>query len=561
MGKLTKEDFTQKVAPYLEETIFTGACSRIRERVRAADSLPPRERIRKIVELHSEFKNPDKETVLTPWRVVCRQISDTLGGYDFWNETHDEELLTEPRFVSRGNVTDATLANPDAFVLEINSKTGLYPLCVAYSIMRAKLASAATRVRRGESVADAERRLWKTAVEDNLYIVCRTQMAAKITRRTLLGFDETAERSTNILVRENLTERARNENTFPRLVAELLAPATWNLKSENAQMKFNAIVGNPPYQQSDGGAQASATPIYQHFVRLAKALEPEYISMIMPARWYAGGKGLDYFRAEMLADTRIRVLVDYFDSSACFPGVEIKGGVCYLLWERDKRGQCEVVSRRGGKESVAKRELSTDGTFIRFNESVSILKKTRKEFSPFDVLVSSSKPFGLRTFVSGAPKSRTRTVRLFSNKQRSSAPGYIEFNRIPGNREWVNAHKVLISRAYGAGDEFPHQILNVPFYAPPNSACTETYLVVGPFESKEICENVMSYMHTKFFRFLVLQKKNTQDATSRVYSFVPVQDFSKPWTDAELYAKYDLTADEIAFIESMIRPMPPSLSA
>lgn len=564
MGKLTKEDFTQKVAPYLEETIFTGACSRIRERVRAADSLPPRERIRKIVELHSEFKNPDKETVLTPWRVVCRQISDTLGGYDFWNETHDEELLTEPRFVSRGNVTDATLANPDAFVLEINSKTGLYPLCVAYSIMRAKLASAATRVRRDESVADAERRLWKTAVEDNLYIVCRTQMAAKITRRTLLGFDETAERSTNILVRENLTERARNENTFPRLVAELLDPATWNLKSENAQMKFNAIVGNPPYQQSDGGAQASATPIYQHFVRLAKALEPEYISMIMPARWYAGGKGLDDFRAEMLADTQIRVLVDYFDSSACFPGVEIKGGVCYLLWERDKRGQCRIISERFGKRTESTRPLldETANAFIRFKEAIPIIQKVfAQKFDSFEELVSPRKPFGLGTNAVGGLRTATRKIRLFANKRQSLRCAFIKETEITAGSEWVNAHKVLISYAYGAGDEFPHQILNVPFYAPPNSACTETYLVVGPFESKEVCENVMSYMRTKFFRFLVLQKKNTQHATKSVYSFVPVQDFSKPWTDAELYAKYDLTADEIAFIESMIRPMPPSSSA
>lgn len=557
MGKLTKEDFTRKVAPYLEPTIFTGACSRIRERVRAADSLPPRERIRKIVELHSEFKNPDKETVLTPWRVVCRQISDTLGGYDFWNETHDEELFTEPRFVSRGNVTAATLANPDAFVLEINSKTGLYPLCVAYSLMRAKLA--ATNVRRDENVADAERRLWKAAVADNLYVVCRTRMAAKITRRTLLGFDESAERSTNILVRENLTERARDENAFPQLVAELLDPATWNLKSENAQMKFNAIVGNPPYQQSDGGAQASATPIYQHFVRLAKALAPEYISMIMPARWYAGGKGLDDFRAEMLADTRIRVLVDYFDAGECFPGIDISGGVCYLLWCRNAPGVCRIISRRDGVENIMERPLLENGmeSFIRFNESVSILQKVMENFEAFDALVSSMKPFGLRTFVKGAPKSRTRTVKLFSNKNAAQKPGFIEFNSIPENQAWVSKHKVLISRAYGERGSFPYLVLGKPFYAPPNSACTETYLVVGPFESEEICENVMSYMRTKFFRFLVLQKKNTQDATNRVYSFVPAQDFSMPWTDAELYAKYALSADEIAFIESMIRPMPP----
>lgn len=326
----------------------------------------------------------------------------------------------------------------------------------------------------------------------------------------------------------------------------------------NLDFHFDVIIGNPPYQLSDGGAQASASPLYHKFIRQAKKLNPRYLSMIVPARWYAGGKGLDDFRDEMLNDKRIRVLVDYFNAEDCFPGVEIKGGVCYFLWDRDNAGVCKVVSRHGENEKIAFRPLrdENNNSFLRFNEAVEIVKKvaSNKENS-FSKLVSPRKPFGLNTTAVGKNKSTTRTIRLYANKKLSSVSNFIEARDIPEGYELINAHKVLITRAYGAGSMFPHQILNIPFYAEPNSACSETYLVVGPFKNKEICENVISYIRTKFFRFLVLQKKNTQDATRDVYTLVPVQDFSKPWTDEELYKKYGLTDEEIAFIESMIRPM------
>lgn len=548
MGKLSKEDFKTSVAPFLEETVFSGACSRIRERVYAADKLPVLERLEKIVEIHSEFKNPDKETVLTPWRVVNAQLSETLGGYKFFESLDSENKLDKPRFVDLGEVTKKTLGNPNASILEINSKSGLYPLFLAYSLMRAKFE--AHPPRRNESVEECFRNAWLSAIHENIFVVCKTKMAAAITRRTLVGFG--AEFEPNIIVEENIVELARNPKTFPNLVQKINAQTTWNYEGET-EMNFDAIVGNPPYQQSDGGAQASATPIYQHFVRLAKALNPKYFSLIMPARWYSGGKGLDDFREEMLGDRQIRRLVDYFDSSKCFPGVEIKGGVCYLLWEHGHNCDCEIVSNLTGKQSTTRRPLRDEGSkaFIRFNEAVSIVLKASKGFRPFDVLISPRKPFGLPSTSTGKSQTLSRTVKLYGNK----AVGFIERRNVPEKQEWIDNHKVLISYAYGAGNAFPHQILNVPFYAEPNSACSETYLVIGPFENKGICENVMSYMKTKFFRFLVLQKKNTQHATKSVYQFVPMQDFSKPWTDAELYEKYKLTADETAFIESMIRPM------
>lgn len=325
-------------------------------------------------------------------------------------------------------------------------------------------------------------------------------------------------------------------------------------------MKFDVIVGNPPYQLSDGGAGVSASPLYHKFVEQAIKLNPRYLSMIIPSRWFAGGKGLDEFRERMLNDTRIVQIIDYFDSNECFPGVDISGGVCYFLWNKEYKGNCSVTSIRNGNKSVLDRPLLelNSKTFIRFNEAIAIVRKIQSFKEPtFDTIVSSRKPFGLATNVIIKEKKGENDVPIYAYPKN----GYISKNKILKNADWIDKYKILMAKAYGERGSFPYLMLSKPFIAENNSCCSETYILIGPFDLKKEAENTVSYIKTKFFRFLILLKKNTQDATKQVYSFIPMQDFNEPWTDEKLHIKYGLTEDEIAFIDSMIRPMELSKNA
>lgn len=320
-------------------------------------------------------------------------------------------------------------------------------------------------------------------------------------------------------------------------------------------MKFDVIIGNPPYQLNDGGGTgSSAIPIYNKFVEQAKKLNPRYLAMIIPSRWFSGGKGLDDFRDNMLSDKRLSCLVDYFDSTECFPGVDLSGGVCYFLWERDHDGDCKVINKMHGEESMMNRPLleNDNDTFVRFNSAVSIIRKIQTiDNSSITDIISARKPFGIDPKTKILKENTTGYVKVYAYPDN----GFVSRQKVTQNEGWVDEYKVMIAKAYGERGDFPYLMLGKPFVAEKGSCCTETYLVIGPFKTKEICENVISYIRTKFFRFLVLQKKNTQNAAKGVYQFVPLQDFSHPWTDEMLYKKYGLTSDEIAFIESMIRPM------
>lgn len=330
-------------------------------------------------------------------------------------------------------------------------------------------------------------------------------------------------------------------------------------------MKFDVIIGNPPYQLSDGGNAASAMPIYHKFIEQAQKLAPRFLTMIIPSRWFTGGRGLDNFRVHMLHDDQIRVIHDFPDASDVFPGVEIKGGVCYFLWERGSSGDCAISTHKNNQEFKSIRPLLEPGmdTFIRNAEQISILKKVQSaNENPFMDILSANDPFGFDVREDNSYKRKRApyeltpfadSVQFYYNGWRKDGVGYVGRSYIRKGMELVDKYKVFVPRVWGGGH--PETDWVNPFVVSPNSCSTETYLAIGPFDDRETAENVVSYMQTKFFHFLIALIKNTQQAMKKVYTFVPMQDFSKPWTDKELYSKYNLTQEEIQFIESMIRPM------
>jgi hypothetical protein len=336
-------------------------------------------------------------------------------------------------------------------------------------------------------------------------------------------------------------------------------------------MQFDVIIGNPPYQLDDGGFGTSAAPIYQLFVEQAKKLDPRFLSMVIPSRWFAGGKGLDEFRESMLSDNRVRSIDDYLSAADVFPGVGLKGGVNFFLWDRDNRGQCRVNTHfKDWPVSTSTRPLLQRGAdvFIRFNEGLSILKKVAAvenvkgveqslslpENKRFDQLVSSRKPFGLTTNFKGKAKKSSGDVLVYQN----GGKGYAPRKSIKAGIDLIDAWKVYVGRAApgtGNRDTYPHRIISTPFVGEPGSISSETYLCIGPFASKGEAENALSYLCCRLTRFLILLHKPSADTTRKVYTFVPAQKWTRSWTDGDLYKKYGLTASEIAFIEGIVRPM------
>lgn len=332
---------------------------------------------------------------------------------------------------------------------------------------------------------------------------------------------------------------------------------TDNPKELFNNMKFDVIIGNPPYQLNDGGGRDSAAiPLYDKFVQKAKQLAPHFLIMIIPARWYTGGRGLDDFRDNMISDTRMKVIHDYPETDDCFPGLNIRGGVCYFLWDSLYHGDCTIINHIKGKMIEMKRPLKEANIplLIRYNQSISIMKKVLK-FKEVSLgkYVSTSKPFGMRSNFSDFTSIQTEmhSVKLY----RFGENGYVAKKIIVKNENLIDRYKVLVSKASPGGDEYPHSIVSQPIVSEPNSVCTETYLVIKDVDSRTEAENLVSYIKTRFFRFMMSLVKNTQNISKASYTFVPLQDFSHPWTDEMLYRKYKLSSDEIAFIESMIRPM------
>lgn len=551
---------------YYDPEIFVVAGRKIRDITKGADELPPTERVKQIADLFSNFKNPDKETVFTPWRVVNMHMGDCLGGYNFYDEKYNE-ILEEPRYRNCRQITENTLSNLDAKILEINSKTGLYPLYLTYSIFRKRCEEYLD----SDLTIELENRLWEETIKENIFIICKTPMAKSITKRTLVGFKDI---SPNAIYFDDLNNMMKNKSK--QLVDRITRINYWKREGVG-KLKFDAIVGNPPYKEMDGGAQASASPIYQHFVTTSKEINPEYISFIMPTIWYVGGKGLDSFREEMLNDSHLRVLYDCLTPEDIFPNTNIRGGVCYYLWDRsyDNTESLTRVVTFENNEIVADvlRPIKIEGIdlFIRDGKAINIINKvfTSKVQKTMDEFISVRKPFGLEgSFVNSKD--------FYNDKEglknpiicyaRGQTIGYVEREIIKTRTNWIDKWKIFTPRANNIGTELSDDNLNT-FIGEPGTICTESYIVVGAdLElNSSSAENLSKYLTSKFARYMHSLGKASQDATAKTYRFVPLQDFTNKsdinWSksikeiDKQLYKRYNLSEEQIDYIENKIKEM------
>ena len=558
MPKGVTKDVFRKFKKYYEADIFREAGKRIRSMARAADNLTVEERIERIATIFNTFRNPDKETVLTPWRVVNMHLGDCLGGYCFYDERY-ERMLELPRHIDNGKVT-RDVYSPDSRVLEINSKSGLYPLFVAYNIYRRRMEEA--REKYGDINRAFAQSLWDTTVEQNIFVICKTPMARSITRRTLVGFRPTR---VNAQYYKDLIDVIKNNPaTFVNEVRD--GRRFWKANDKD-HMTFNAIVGNPPYQVMDGGgAGYSALPVYQDFVNISRVINPQFMSLIIPARWYAGGKGLDNFRDTMLQDRRINLLFDFTESKDCFPSADIAGGICYFLWNRKYKGKCIVTSVSNNERNSNLRDLGEFSTFIRQSEAISIVHKIIDEtIITLDNIVYSRKPFGLDNNFVGKQKPYDHCITVYG----SQGISYADKDVVSQNTELIDNWKVIASKASAQGGradkDGKRKVIPKIEVLTPNVVCTESYLLLSSFKNEDSANNLCKYVKSKFFRFLLSLKVITQNISKDCFRFVPLQDFTAnsdiDWNqsiaeiDAQLYRKYNLNNDEIDFIERMIKPM------
>lgn len=335
-------------------------------------------------------------------------------------------------------------------------------------------------------------------------------------------------------------------------------------KEFGEDMQFDVIIGNPPYHLNDGGGEgSSAISIYQHFVNQAKKLDPKYLTMVIPARWYSGGKGLDEFRQQMLGSGGMLQIDDFAETDLVFPGQNIRGGICAFVWQKGWMGMTRVVNHRRGQEaSVSYRRLLEPGveSFIRHNEAVSIVSKVmRQGLDNFGNRVQSRNPFGIPSNFSEYSTSKNEQTPILLFRSRRGAKDerevFIAPRQIAANQEFCEKIKVLVSKASPGGDEYPHSVFSQPIISGPGSVSTETYLIVDFAQSISEAQNLVTYMKTRFFRFLVSLVKNTQNISKSSFVFVPVLDMSRSWSDADLYEMFDISSEEQEFIARMIRPM------
>lgn len=580
--EITKEDFN-KIRKCFNATRFEEAGKKYRALTREADFMHVDERIRQITEIFSYFHNPDKETVLTPWRVVNMHMSDTIGGWCWYDESFDEKtgVLDTPRYVDQGDVTRQLFDNVDLAgevqtkILEINSKTGLYPLYVTYSLFRRRLDEyiKAECIDKETVSVQEEQVVWDDIVKDNIYVICNTPMAVGITRRTLFGFRQVDQKAN--IKNVQLIERASKDQEG--LVKELKSVGFWKGNSSKQEMKFNAVVGNPPYMLKQDAT--SDTPIYHQFMELGFQLSP-LATFITPGRFlFDAGKTPKEFNSKMLNDDYFKVVRYEPDSTKVFEKVDIKGGIAITMHNTNMKY----------------------GRIIRFtshDELHTILKKVieHKDFDSIDKLIYLQNKFNLtelykdypeyKTIIGSNGREKRLTTSIFNqldmfssvrkNDEDLEIIGLINNNRvyryIP--KRYIEAHenlykyKVVIPKSNGSGaigEVLSTPILGEPILGEPILGYTQSFIGIGAFEKEAEADAALKYVKTKFMRTMLGILKVTQDNNTDVWKFVPLQDFTSnsdidwsqniPDIDRQLYSKYNLSDDEIDFIEKMIKPM------
>ena len=631
----TKETFNI-LKDCFDRSIFTGAAKRIREMVKEADNLNTEDRIAKIATIFSYFHNPDKETVLTPWKVVNQHLSECLGGWCFFDETFDSEYTEEnqygenihmARFVDKGNVTQDIFGDYNSRILEINSKTGLYPLYMAYSLFKTskepewrRLELTGERGKNKDAVeydkqASDDLIIWRDVLQDNIFVVCRTKMAVSITKRTLAGFRKDIrmnvkcyekEIKINELISAGIIKKDADGITKEGTVYKLNGNSSiscdmitvlrakpeifrnevvkgidfWHVynsipKKTNEDinnMKFKAIVGNPPYQEQIDSSRSLAKQHFPIFIETGIRMSPDYLSLITPARWFtadAQDNSFPKLRAFVKDNNHFSVMSSY-NGKSLFPSTDLST-VSTFLWDKKYSGDVCFVEHFGEENSLY-RPLFEKGLDIILpsNNIVSILKKVMAgHHVPLNTITTGRDAFGIvgKGFAE-------RSSELYFDGAASVQCAYEEIryydkSLIQKNVNILNAYKIFTSKGNGGAglltDGKPVAIIGKAFVAGPNTACTDSLIPFGCFNDMQQAINLQKYFSSKFLRFLVGVLKVSQNLYQNVYEFVPIQDFTNKsdidWKknveeiDQQLYKKYNLSPSEISYIEDIIRPM------
>jgi hypothetical protein len=563
---VTKATF-RNFKKYYEPDVFRAAGKRIRAMARATDKLTIEERIERLTAIFAKFKNPDKETVLTPWRVVNMHLGDCLGGYVFYDDKF-ENTIAEPRYVIKANVT-TNVFSTDANILEINSKSGLYPLFVTYSIYRNVIAEAFADKKYNELTIEEQHSCWDKVVANNIFVVCKTPMAKSITKRTLVGFRSSKVNTHHF---EDLVNQITHKpSNFIKKIKN--GQSYWKSKN-NINMKFNAIVGNPPYQ--DSRENTSDKPIYNHFMDISYLISDK-VTFITPGRFlFNAGKTPKDWNKKMLSDKHLKVIWYESDSRKVFPSVDIKGGVAVTFRDAEQDfGKIGGFSRYDEilkiLEKVKNDNFKTMSDLVFAPESYKLSKKLHAKNKDVKDRLSNGHMYDLTTnifeklddfFFEEKPNDKDDYIQIIGRINNERVYKWIKKEFIE-NHANLEMYKVILPKSNGKGSL--GEKLSTPLTAEPNIGHNQTFISIGAFETEFEAESLLKFIKSKFLRLLLGSLKVTQHNIKAVWQNIPIQDFTKnsdiDWNksieeiDNQLYHKYNLTIEEIKFIESMIKPM------